>query len=315
MTGARGLVRWLTGRPYLLVCIAYFIWGTNIVLGRFVVGHVPPVALSYWRWGGAFLLVLPFAWPYLKRDWPAIRAHLPLMTVLSLTGTSAYNTMAYWGLQYTHAINGLLIQSTAPLLVAAWTFILFRDRLTRAQVFGIAISLAGIFVILSRGEIDALRAIDFNRGDIWFFSALIVFAFYVALMKKRPAMHPMSFLAFTMGWGALWLTPFYIWEIAAGARATLDVGTIVAIVYVIVFPSVLAMLFYNRAIELIGPNRVASLYPLIVLFGSIFAIGSLGEEPRLFHAAGFALILAGVIVATRSPAPAEAAMIRPKVAG
>lgn len=311
MGGARGLVGWLMGQPYLLACIAYLTWGINIVVGRYVAGHVPPVALSYWRWGGAFLLILPFAWPYLKRDWPTIRAHLPLLTVLSVTGTSAYNTMAYWGLQYTHALNGLLIQSTAPLIVAAWTFILFRDRLSRAQAFGIVVSILGVFVILTRGEIDTLRDIDFNRGDIWFFSALIVFAFYVALMKKRPEMHPISFLAFTMGWGALWLTPFYVWEIASGRTAGLDPETILAMVFVIVFPSIVAYLCYNRAIELIGPNRVAGLYPTIVLFGSVFAIGALGEEPRLFHAAGFSLILAGVIVATRSrPAPAMAAQER-----
>ncbi|MGE3144678.1 MAG: DMT family transporter [Pseudorhodoplanes sp.] len=314
MGGTHGAIRWLIAQPYLLVCITYLTWGANIVLGRFVAGHVPPVALSYWRWGGAFLLILPFAWPHLKRDWPAIRAQLPMMTLLSITGTSAYNTMAYWGLQYTHAINGLLIQSTAPLIVAAWTFVLFRQQLTRGQAFGILVSIAGVLVILTRGEFAALRDIDFNRGDVWFFLALIVFAFYSALVQKRPAMHPLSFLAFTMGWGALWLTPFYLWEIAAGAALTLDAETIAAIAYVIVFPSIVAYLCYNRAIEMIGPNQVAALYPLIVLFGSVFAIGALGERPQLFHAAGFALILSGVIVATRArrrvlrpPAPDRAA--------
>jgi drug/metabolite transporter (DMT)-like permease len=108
MSGAVRPGRWIE-RPYLLVSIAYLTWGLNIVVGRFVVGLVPPVTLSYLRWGGAFLVILPFAWPYLKRDWPVIRAQLPLMTVLAITGTSAYNTMAYWGLQYTNAINGLLI--------------------------------------------------------------------------------------------------------------------------------------------------------------------------------------------------------------
>lgn len=305
MRGADGLVRRLGGQPYLLACVAYLTWGINIVVGRFVVGQVPPVALSYWRWGGAFLLILPFAWTHLKRDWPAIRAQLPLMTLLSITGTSAYNTMAYWGLQYTHALNGLLIQSTAPLVVAAWTFILFRDRLSLAQAIGILVSILGVFVILTRGELATLRDVDFNRGDIWFFSALIVFAFYVALMKKRPAMHPLSFLAFTMGWGTLWLTPFYVWEIASGAAMVVNAETLVALAFVIVFPSIVAYLCYNKAIELIGPNRVAALYPTIVLFGSMFAIGVLGERPEYFHAAGFALILFGVFVATRAKSVTE----------
>ncbi len=92
---------WLYQQPYLLVCITYMTWALNIVLGRYVAGHFPPVALSFLRWGVAFLIVLPFAWPYLKRDWPVIRRRLPILTVLAITGTSAYNTMAYWGLQYT----------------------------------------------------------------------------------------------------------------------------------------------------------------------------------------------------------------------
>jgi drug/metabolite transporter (DMT)-like permease len=304
MSGAVRPGRWIE-RPYLLVSIAYLTWGLNIVVGRFVVGLVPPVTLSYLRWGGAFLVILPFAWPYLKRDWPVIRAQLPLMTVLAITGTSAYNTMAYWGLQYTHAINGLLIQSTAPLVIAAWTFFLFGDRLTRAQTFGIVVSLLGVLIVLSQGSMETLRRIDFNRGDIWLLVALIVFAFYSALMKKRPAMHPLSFLAFTMGWGALWLTPLYGWEIWSGARPDWGWQAIAALVYVIVFPSIVAMLCYNRSIDLIGPNRVATLYPLIVLFGSAFAILGLGEQPQLFHAVGFALILAGTFVATRAKAGAS----------
>ena len=105
---------WLYQQPYLLVCITYMTWALNIVLGRYVAGHFPPVALSFLRWGIAFLIILPFAWPYLKRDWPAIRRYLPILTLLAITGTSAYNTMAYWGLQYTEAINALLTQSTAP---------------------------------------------------------------------------------------------------------------------------------------------------------------------------------------------------------
>ena len=157
---------WLYQQPYLLVCITYMAWALNIVLGRYVAGHFPPVALSFLRWGVAFLIVLPFAWPYLKRDWPVIRRRLPILTVLAITGTSAYNTMAYWGLQYTEAINALLTQSTAPLIIALWTFAMFGDRLTHRQIVGILISLAGVIVIICRGDIEVLRGVSFNRGDI-----------------------------------------------------------------------------------------------------------------------------------------------------
>lgn len=290
---------WLYQQPYLLVSITYMTWALNIVLGRYVAGHFPPVALSFLRWGIAFLIVLPFAWPYLKRDWPVIRRQLPLLTVLAITGTSAYNTMAYWGLQYTQAINALLTQSTAPLIIAVWTFAMFGDRLTLRQVIGILISLAGVIIILCRGDIEVLRGVSFNRGDIWFFSALIIFAFYSALMKKRPAMHPLSFLAFSMGWGTLWLTPLLFWEMSTGRVAPFDLTSVLTIVYVAIFPSIVAYICYNRALELIGPNRVGVLYPLIVAFGAVFAIVLLGERPQMFHAVGCVLVLGGAFIAAR----------------
>jgi len=290
---------WLYQQPYLLVCITYMTWALNIVLGRYVAGHFPPVALSFLRWGVAFLILLPFAWPYLKRDWPVIRKYLLILTVLAITGTSAYNTMAYWGLQYTQAINALLTQSTAPLIIAVWTFAMYGDRLTQHQVIGILISTLGVIVILCRGDFEVLRGVSFNRGDIWFFSALVIFAFYSALMKKRPAMHPLSFLAFSMGWGTFWLIPLFVWELSSGKRIPTDMFAAFTIAYVAIFPSIVAYICYNRALELVGANRVGALYPLIVAFGAVFAIVLLGERPQLYHIVGCALVLGGAFIATR----------------
>ena len=114
---------WLFDQPYLLLSLTSLFWAGNVVLGRFVAGHIPPVTLSFIRWSGAFVILLPFAFRHLIRDWPTIRAHAGSLALLALTGFSVYNTMAYYGLQYTTAINGLLLQSVAPLFVAMWTFV------------------------------------------------------------------------------------------------------------------------------------------------------------------------------------------------
>ena len=143
-------VRWLNNQPYLLLSLTSLFWAGNIVLARYVAGHVPPMTLSCIRWIGAFLMLMPFAWSHLRQDWPALRARLPLMVGLSTTGFAFNNAISYWALQYTEALNALLIQSSGPLFVALWSLLLFGMRLSFAQFAGIMISLAGVLTILLR---------------------------------------------------------------------------------------------------------------------------------------------------------------------
>jgi drug/metabolite transporter (DMT)-like permease len=290
---------WLFEQPYLLLALASLFWAANTVLGRFIVGHVPPITLAFIRWSGAFVILLPFAARHLARDWPMIRKHAGVMTLLAFTGFSVYNTLAYYGLQYTTAINGLLLQSVAPLFVAMWTFALFRERLTLRQAGGICVSLTGVFVIVCHGSLAVLRGLEFNRGDICFLLALVVYGFYTAFLRKRPPMHPFSFLAAGMGAGALFLIPAMVWELASGRTVTLDAESIASFAFVCVFPSLLGYLFLNRGIELIGANRAAPFIHLVPVFGSVMAIVLLGEQFQLYHAVGYGLVFSGITVATK----------------
>jgi len=275
-------VRWLNHQPYLLLTLAALFWAGNIVLGRYVAGHVPPMTLSCIRWIGACLTLLPFAWPHLKRDWPALRRQLPLMVALSATGFALNNALSYWGLQFTQALNALLIQSSGPLFVALWSLVLFGVRLTWAQIAGIVLSLLGVLTIILRGDLSALAAIRFNLGDLMMTGALVAFGLYSALMLRRPVMHQLSLICFTMACGALLLLPPSIWEYANGITLKFDAITMITLGYVVIFPSTLAYLFFNRGIETIGPNRAAPFFHLVPVFGSVMAILLLGEEPRLF---------------------------------
>ena len=297
-------VRWLNHQPYLLLSLTSLFWAGNIVLARYVAGHVPPMTLSCVRWIGAFAMLMPFAWPHLKQDWPALRARLPLMVGLSATGFAFNNAISYWALQYTEALNALLIQSSGPLFVALWSLLLFGMRLTWAQLAGITISLAGVLTILLRGDLAALVNIQFNRGDVMFAGAVLSFGLYSALITRRPKIHQLSLISFTIGCGALLLLPFSVWEFSSGVRLKPDALTFATVVYVMIFPSTLAYLFFNRGIALIGPNRASPFLHLVPVFGSAMAILLLGEQPRLFHLTGYLLVLAGVVIASR---PASAA--------
>src|SRR5882672_7663001 len=296
---APGPARWLNNQPYLLLSVTALFWAGNIVLARYVAGHVPPMTLSCVRWIGAFLMLLPFARPHLMRDWPALRARLPLLVLLSATGFAINNALSYWALQYTQALNALLIQSSGPLFVALWSLVLFGVRLTLAQLAGIAISLAGVLTIILRGDFSALASISFNKGDVMFASSLVSFGLYSALMPRRPVTHQLSLISFTTCCGALMLVPFSVWEFSTDATLKFDFLTLATLAYVLIFPSTLAYLFFNRGIALIGPNRAAPFFHLVPVFGSAMAILLLGEQLRLFHLTGYALVLAGVVIASR----------------
>jgi drug/metabolite transporter (DMT)-like permease len=291
---------WLYQRPYLLALLTYFMWALNVIVGRIAAGHVPPLSLTMGRWIPATLILLPFAWPHLKRDWPAIRARLPLVFVLGFSGTTGYAVFAYLGLEHTQAINGLLIQCTMPLMIGIMSFVLVGDRMTARQVIGIVLSLIGVMAILLRGDPAALKSIAFNRGDLWFLVAILVFSFYAPLVRKAPKVHPLSFLTALAVTGILVIVPLWIFELATEPLPIIDLKSVLICLYLAIFPSVLAYICYNRSIQLLGPNRVAALYPTIVLFGSALAIGFLGERPQWYHLVGTVLIVGGVLYATRN---------------
>lgn len=297
--------------PRLLLTLVSLFWAGNIVLGRFIAGHMPPATISWMRWIGAAALLLPLAWPYLRRDWKTIKANFGLLTVITAIGISAYTLISYYSLQYTEAINALLIISTGPLLVAAVTFVMYGEKPTVQQVVGVFASLAGVVVVIARGDPDVLLHLKLNRGDVWFFIAQIVYAFYTVLLRKRPAIHSLSFAFVLFGGGGLLLTPFVVAEVVEGRYPVWDWPSIATLAYVMVLPSLVAYLFYNRGVELIGPNRAAPFYHLIPIFGSALAILFLGERPHPYHAVGYALVLIGIVIATAKSGALRTSAVSP----
>jgi drug/metabolite transporter (DMT)-like permease len=295
---------WIANQPFLLLCIASLTWAGNAVVGRLAAGHIPPVTLSFMRWGVAFLIILPFARAHLRRDWGSIRNQLGMMIFLSVTGIAIFNTLQYWALEYTQALNTLLLQSAAPLFVALWSLVLLGVRLTLTQACGIALSLLGVLVILLHGDLSALTGVMFNKGDVIFTVGLLIFGIYSVLSLKRPPIHGLSFAAFTFGCGAACQIPFVIWEMISQPMMELNTANLLSLIYVAVFPSTLAYICFNRAVQLIGANRAAPFFHMTPVFGTVMSIVFLGEHLQLFHVIGFALVLTGVFVASRKTAVA-----------
>ena len=298
---------WAWNQAYLLLALTMLFWAFNTVLGRYVSGAIPPVGLAYMRWLGAGAIVTVLARRHLRADLATLRA-LPaparrrawgLMATLAFTGVTVYNTCLYIGVQYTSAINAVLIGSIGPVLVAGAAFLVDRERPSGRQMIGIAVSFAGVLIVLSRGSLANLAALEINRGDAWIAAGVFLYAFYSALLRRRPAIHPLSLLSITFALGALFLTPAFAWEVRTGLVPRFDMVTVLSVLYVAIVPSILAYLFFNRGVGLIGANRASPLFHLMPLFGSAIAVAWLGESLRGFHLAGWAVIVTGVVVATR----------------
>jgi len=295
----RRLASALYANAYLLLSLTALFWAGNFVIGRGVHEHVPPIALATARWILASLIILPFALPHLRRDWPVIRANIPILLFLGTVGVGAFNTLSYSGLNYTTALNALVLQSSGPILIVLASFAIFGDRISLRQAAGIAISLSGVLWMVARGDLAMLQGFRLNAGDALIILALALWGLYTAFLRKRPAIHWLSFCAATFLIGAGANLPFFAWEHVSGRQLSGDLQTFAAIAYVSIFPSVLAYICYNRAVELIGAARAGVCLHLVPLFGSVMAVLFLGEEPRLYHLLGIALILTGVALAAR----------------
>ena len=285
--------------PYVLLILAVLFWSINFVVGRAVRLDVPPIGLAFWRWTGASILILLPALQYLKRDWKQVRKNLPILLLLSATGIAIFNTLVYVGLQWTIVINAVLIQSLMPVLIVVMSFLLFREKINRLQACGISISLAGALTIILKGDLNILESLTVNRGDILIFLAVICYAAYSVLLRKRPAIHPLSFVAVTFIIGSLMLLPLYLWETFTIRPIQFNAITLQAICYVAIFPSIVSFICYNRGVELVGANRAGLFLHLMPVFGSLMAIAFLGETLQGYHGIGIGLIALGIVLATR----------------
>ena len=273
-------------RPYALLTLAILFWSGNFVLGRAIRADIPPIALSFWRWACAAFVIVWFALPHVRHDWPLIRRHWPILLLFAFLGVTMFNTLVYSGLQFTVAINALLMQAMMPVLIVGISFLLFRERFTWQQAVGLSLSLLGAFLIIVQGNLAVLRTLSLNRGDVLVFAASVLYALYTALLRKRPRLHPLTFLAATFIPGALMILPLYLWELGAVGGFALNWQSLLAIGYVAVFPSILAYLFYNRGVELAGANRGGQFLYLMPVFGGLMAVGLLGERLFWYHGAG-----------------------------
>jgi len=290
--------------PYVLLTLTVLFWSGNMVIGRGLREAVPPMALAFWRWAIAFLLVLPFALPHLRRQWSLLRENWVAVVVLGILGVGCYNTFAYVALQYTTATSATLLNSFTPIATIALAVAFLGKRLARLETTGIAVSFLGVVTLVSQGSLATLLGLTLNHGDLWMLLAILSWGLYTVGLQWRPqGVDPMLMLAAFTLIGLMPLIPAYLWELGSGRSIELTPTSFVAIIYTGVFPGFLGYVFYNAAVAAVGPSRGSQFIHLMPVFTTILAAIFLGERPQWYHFAGIALVFAGIILATRKPRP------------
>lgn len=292
---------WLFGQPYILLTLTTLFWAGNALVARAMAAELPPVGLAFWRWTLAFLILLPICGRQMVEDWPIVRRNWPVVVLLSILGVSCFNTMLYLGLQDIAALNAALQQSTMPIWVAVISLILFRERLGIWQALGILVSLFGVLIVLLQGRLEDLLTLTIGRGDLWALAAVICYAGYSVLLRLKPSgFRPLSFVGLTFLIGNLFLLPFYLWEtFALNHPMPVTFPAAASVIYVALLPSILAYLFWNRGMEILGANRGGIFIHLVPAFVAVGSVTLLDENPQLYHLAGVAFILIGIRLSAR----------------
>lgn len=287
--------------PHLLLVLATILWGGNFVIGRAVTGEIPPFTLAFLRWLLAFLVFFPIAFKQVKVDWPTLKSNWKIVLILSITGVFAFNTLVYIGVYYTTSINASLMNSTTPIFIYILSFIFLKERLTRNQLIGTAISLIGVVFILSGGSIESLQHFTFNKGDLIVILAVFCWSIYSLLIKQYSnALPGTSTFLVTIALGAIMLLPFSSYELVTANTAIIwSAKTIGAIFYVGTLASIVAFLCWNKGVIQIGANRASIYLNFIPLFATIFATLFIGEKLLLAQVIGGLAVIGGVILTNR----------------
>lgn len=294
-------------RAYIYLLLTTLFWGGNSIAGKLAVGHISPMLLTAGRWGLAFLLILIIGWKSVKADWAVMRKHWLLLTLLGTFGFTIFNVALYTALTLTTAINVSIEQAGIPMLIFLLNFLFFRLKASGGQIIGLCLTLLGVALTASHGTLTRLLSLDLNHGDAIMLASILVYSGYTVALRFKPNIHWHSLMVALTGSAFLTSLPFVAAEFSIGSGIVRDLQGWTILLYVLIFPSLLAQVLYIKGVELIGANRAGLFINLVPIFGTLLSIILLGEEFHLYHAIALALVFGGIALAEYSGRRFEAA--------
>ena len=281
-----------------LLTSASFFWSGNFFAGKIAyLSDLTPFKLGFFRWLLAMLILLPFTYSEIIRNYNYYKKNILLMTFLGFLAVTVFNSLTYISLQTTLIINSTLMASIAPVLMIGFSWLIFKTKTTILQFAGIFLSLLGAFSIILKGNINNLFNLYFTSGDVWMFTAVVSWCLYSVLLKKIDnSISQLASLQVMVILGLLFIFPLYIIENYNTSFLPTQKIDFLIIIYVAIFASIIAFFSWNKGVSLIGPNRSSLFLHLIPVFSSIWAVSFLNEKFSFFHLIGIIFILSGIIL-------------------
>lgn len=288
-------------RTLVLLLLPPLLWAGNFIAGRAINTEVPPVMLSLIRWSIAAVCLLPFAISPFLKDWRSYRQYRWHVLGTAITGVATFNLLVYWGLHTTSATNGIILNSFIPFLVAIFGFLLYRHQLPGNQLVGLLVSLVGVLTVVSHGDWQILSSLAFAPGDLIIFLAMIFWALYTLWIKEIPAnIHRTGLMLCQVFIALLLLAPLAAWESMTTSTHLQNANTLWILGYIGIFPSVIALLAYSKAVTIVGSVRASVFIHAMPIFGSILSTLLLHETFHLYQLLGMLTIFTGIWLANRT---------------
>ena len=286
---------------YLILILTTIFWSGNSIVGKAAsTFQIPPFSLNFYRWVFAGLILFPFTYKEILNKKKYILENIGFFIILGITSITIFNSIVYYSLYYTQVISGILMISTIPVWIIFISSILNIEKTNIFQIIGVIFSLTGVIFIITKADLNLIKNLDFNKGDLSMVVAMFSWAVYSALLKsKKYEISQFALLQVVIITGLIFLIPIYFIEMYLGHLIVLGKPFILTLTYVVLFPGLAAFFFWIKGISLIGANRAGIFLHLMPIFGAAMAMIIFDEKFMYYHIFGAIFIVAGIALSNK----------------
>jgi drug/metabolite transporter (DMT)-like permease len=286
---------------YIFLFFSVLFWAGNFIVGKIASNYeIPPFSLNFYRWFFAWLILAPFTIPEILKKINYVKKNLIYLIILGITSVTIFNSIVYYALNFTQVISGVLMISTIPVMIIFISSLLKTDKTNIFQILGVILSFVGVIAIITKADIELIKQLKFNKGDLTMVVAMLSWATYSALLKqKKHELTQLSLLEVIITFGLMFLIPIYFIEMQMGYLIKLDTPFILTLTYVVLFPGIISFICWIKGIALIGPNRSGIFLHLMPILSAIMAMLLFNEKFMFYHFLGAVFILSGIILSNK----------------